>query len=102
MPMLFCRLDQPNPDWIKYPFEDIVQMMMPLILLLSGNLFILIISLVGVQASYFRRRWKWFWAMLVCVIMSGMCLAVTLYQWLAPPTDTSLPTIVIRQPTTPL
>jgi len=71
------------------------------LLLLTGNFFILIICLVGVQCCYFRQRWKWFWLMLVCVLMSATCIGIVVYQWLSPAPERELP-IVVRSPTTPL
>ena len=75
-------------------------MKMPLLLLLVGNAYILIVCLVGATTCYFRSRWKWFWLMLACVVMSSMCIAVVLDQWLNPTTP-DLPGLV-RPPTTPL
>ncbi len=71
------------------------------LLLLTANFFILIICLVGVQSCYFRRRWKWFSLMLVCVLLSGGCIAIVLYQCFAPGTPDDLP-FIVRSPTTPL
>ena len=75
-------------------------MTMSLILLLVGNFYVLIICLVGATACYFRNRWKWFWLMFIGVILSSMCIAIVLNQWLNPPVP-DLPA-VMRQPTTPL
>jgi hypothetical protein len=70
------------------------------ILLVSGNFFILIITLMGMQSCYFKAKWRWFWLMLACALISGMCIAVEFYQWMLPPSH-ELQTYV-RQPTTPL
>ena len=70
------------------------------ILLLTGNFFILIISLVGVQACYFRGRWKWFCLMLVCVILSAMCIGIVVYPMVVPTTH-DVP-LVNRAPIMPL
>jgi hypothetical protein len=50
-------------------------------IILIGNLFTLIISLMGTQACYFKSNWKWFYLMLVCVFLSAGCILVVLYQW---------------------
>jgi glucan phosphoethanolaminetransferase (alkaline phosphatase superfamily) len=73
---------------------------MSLILILSGNFFILIFSLIGAQASFFQRRWKWFALTLACAILSGACIAVEAYDSLCP-SERDVP-VVMRQPTTPL
>jgi hypothetical protein len=70
------------------------------ILLLTANCFVLIICLVGVQTCYFRQRWKWFWLMLVCVVLSGGCISIVLYQWFAPGPPEDLP--IVRSAPTPL
>ncbi len=71
------------------------------LLLVTAYLFILIICLVGVQSCYFRRKWKWFSLMLVCVLLSGGCIAIVLYQWFAPAPPDEFP-VIVRSPTTPL
>jgi len=73
---------------------------MSLIIILIANFFVFIICLIGAQTCYFKKRWKWFCLMLTCIIMSGACIFIELYQWLVPPQQ-DLP-VVIRQPTTPL
>ncbi len=57
--------------------------MIPL-LLLTGNFFILIIALMGLQCCYFRHNWRWFWLMFCCVLLSAGCLGAELYQVLGP------------------
>jgi hypothetical protein len=54
------------------------------VLLGTANVSILIICLVGMQACYFRRNRKWFWLMLVCVLLSGASAFVLFYGWLNP------------------
>ena len=49
--------------------------------ILIGNLFMLIISLMGTQTCYFKSNWKWFYLMLVCVFISTACILIVLYQW---------------------
>jgi hypothetical protein len=49
------------------------------ILLGTANVSVLIICLVGVQTCYFRRNWKWFWLLLICVILSGVSAFVLFY-----------------------
>ena len=61
------------------------------ILLGTANVSVLIICLIGVQTCYFRRNWKWFWLMLVCVILSGACAFFIFYQWFNPGTPLHLP-----------
>jgi len=73
---------------------------MPLILILIGNFFVFIFCLIGAQACYFRRSWKWFAVTMVCVTISGFCIFVELTEWLIPPPHE--PAAYIRQPTTPL
>jgi hypothetical protein len=73
---------------------------MPLILILSGNFVVFILSLIGAQASYFGKSWKWFVLAVICVLISGACIFAELAQWLIPPLHES--TVVMRQPTTPL
>jgi hypothetical protein len=73
-----------------------------LILILIGNFFVFIICLTGAQACYFKKRWKWFFLMVACVLISGTCVFIELYQWLAPAASRELPSVFIRQPTTPL
>ncbi len=70
------------------------------LLLVAANFFILIICLMGVQSCYFKRRWMWFWLMLVCVLLSGTCIGVVFYGWLFPDTQ-ELQGLNLR-PTTPL
>ena len=70
------------------------------ILLMAGNFFILIIALMGVQRCYFKASWKWFWLMLICVLLSATCISIVVYQWVTPPEhDTP---VYVRSPTTPL
>ncbi len=76
--------------------------MLSFIVLLTGNFFLFIVALIGAQSCYFGRRWKWFARLILCVLISSTCLAFEVYQWLTPPESDELPTIVIRQPTTPL
>jgi hypothetical protein len=71
------------------------------LLFVTANLFILIICLVGAQSCYFRRRWKWFWLMLTCVVLSGSCVIFMVNQLCSPPPKIELP-FVVRTPTTPL
>jgi MFS family permease len=78
----------------------LTSMAMSQILLVTGNFFILIIALMGTQSCYFKAKWKWFWLMLVCAVISAMCVGVEFYQWMAPESQ-ELP-IYVRQPTTPL
>jgi hypothetical protein len=52
------------------------------LVLIIANVFIFIICLVGMQSCYFRRRWLWFWLMLVCVLLSGACASIVLRQWM--------------------
>jgi len=73
---------------------------MPLILILSGNFFVLIICLIGAQTCYFKRSWKWFVLSMLCVVISAGCIGLAVYQVLTPPSHET--TIVVRQPTTPL
>jgi hypothetical protein len=61
------------------------------ILLGSANVFVLIICLIGVQSCYFRANWKWFWLMLVCVVLSGASAFVLFYGWFNPESPASLP-----------
>jgi glucan phosphoethanolaminetransferase (alkaline phosphatase superfamily) len=75
-------------------------MKMSLLLLLIGNAYILIVCLVGATTCFFRSRWKWFWLLLACVIVSSMCIGIALDQWLMTPSQ-DFPGLV-RPPTTPL
>ena len=61
------------------------------ILIGAANVAVLIICLMGLQSCYFRKSWKWFWLMLVCVLLSGASAGVELYEWLGPQAETSLP-----------
>jgi hypothetical protein len=54
------------------------------ILLGTANISVLIICLMGVQTCYFRHNWKWFWLMLVCVILSAASAFVLFYGWFCP------------------
>ena len=74
---------------------------MPQLLLVTASFFVLIISLVGVQTCYFRRRWYLFWLLLVCVMLSSACISIIFYQWFVPAPPSDLP-IVVRSPITPL
>jgi hypothetical protein len=64
---------------------------MTAILLGSANVAVFIICLIGMQACYFRSNWKWFWLLLVCVILTGGCAFVEIYPWLHPDSQTLLP-----------
>jgi len=72
------------------------------ILLVTGNFLILIICLMAMQACYFKGNWKWYWLMLVAVVISAASLGILVYQRMVPPTDDTLPDAVLRHPTTPL
>jgi hypothetical protein len=61
------------------------------ILLGTANVSVLIICLVGVQTCYFRRNWKWFWLLLVCVILSGASAFVLFWGWFYPGSAAHLP-----------
>jgi hypothetical protein len=61
------------------------------ILIGAANVAVLLICLMGLQCCYFRKSWKWFWLMLVCVLLSGASAGVELYQWLGPQAEDSLP-----------
>jgi len=61
------------------------------ILIGSANVAVLIICLMGLQSCYFRRSWKWFWLMLLCVLLSGACAGFEIYQWLGPSAQISMP-----------
>jgi len=61
------------------------------ILLGTANVSVLIICLVAVQTCYFRRNWKWFWLLLVCVILSGTSAFILFYGWFYPESSLSLP-----------
>jgi hypothetical protein len=52
------------------------------ILIGSANVAVLIICLMGLQCCYFRKSWKWFWLMLVCVLLSAASASFEIYQWL--------------------
>ncbi len=54
------------------------------ILIGTANVSVLLICLVGVQTCYFRRNWKWFWLLLVCVVLSGFSAFVLFYGWFNP------------------
>ncbi len=71
-----------------------------LVMMLAGNFFIIIVCLIGLQAAYFRGRWKWFWLMLACVLVSASCMGIELMQWLTPASRDIQ--VFVRQPTTPL
>jgi hypothetical protein len=73
---------------------------MPLILILIGNFFVFICCLIGAQACFFKGRWKWFVVSVLCVLVSGGCIALELYQAWNPP-EGELP-VVVRSPITPL
>ncbi len=61
------------------------------ILLGTANVSVLIICLVGVQTCYFRRNWKWFWLLLICVLLSGVSAFVLFYGWFNPEVSLHLP-----------
>jgi glucan phosphoethanolaminetransferase (alkaline phosphatase superfamily) len=84
----------------KGEFRGYIVIEMSQIMLLTGNFFILIISLVGVQTCYFKSRWKWFCLMLICVLLSSMCIGVVVYQWMMPPEHD--PVLLNRLPVAPL
>jgi hypothetical protein len=71
-----------------------------LIMIFVGNFFIFIVSLIGAQTLYFKGRWKWFVLTVACVVISGTCMFVEAYQWLAPVEHKFH--VYVRQPTTPL
>ena len=70
------------------------------ILLGTANVSVLIICLVGVQTCYFRRNWRWFWLLLVCVILSGASAFVLFYGF-NPDSAAHLPRLD-RSPPSPL
>jgi hypothetical protein len=61
------------------------------ILIATANVSVLIICLIGVQTCYFRRNWKWFWLLLVCVVLSGASAIVLFYGWFNPDAPLRLP-----------
>jgi glucan phosphoethanolaminetransferase (alkaline phosphatase superfamily) len=74
---------------------------MALILILSGNFFVLIICLIGAQTCYFKRNWKWFYLSLLCVLISAGCIGAEMYQAWGPGAAAEQ-SVVVRSPTTPL
>lgn len=74
---------------------------MPLTLIFEVSFFLFILSMIGTLASFFDQRWKWFWWLLACVIVSGACTLFVLYQWFGPPLPHDLP-VILRQPPVPL
>jgi hypothetical protein len=54
------------------------------ILILSGNVMIFILSLIGAQACRAQAKWRWMWVSIACVFLSGGCIAGELYQAFAP------------------
>ena len=75
--------------------------MIPVPALFVISLFLFILSLIGVQQCYFAARWKRFFLVLVCALVSGTTMLSQMYLLLAPPPAHDLP-LIIRQPTTPL
>jgi hypothetical protein len=61
------------------------------ILLGTANVSVFIICLVAVQTCYFRRNWKWFWLLLVCVLLSGTSAFILFYGWFNPASTVALP-----------
>ena len=70
-----------------------------LIFIVNSTVFILLI--IGMLAAYFERRWKWFFPILVCVILSGLGVFLELSQWFFPGGSDQLPTLP-RAPFSPL
>jgi hypothetical protein len=75
---------------------------MALIAILFGNISLFILSMIGAQATYYRGNYKKCWLLILCVVISATCVFIEVYQWLGPPASNGLPTVVIRNPTTPL
>lgn len=75
---------------------------MTLILILSGNFFVLIICLIGAQMCFFKRNWKWFCLSMLCVLISAACIGAEMYQVWCPQAVREQQSIVVRSPTTPL
>ena len=61
------------------------------ILIGTANVSVLIICLIGVQTCYFRRNRKWFWLMLVCVLLSGASAFILFYGWFNPESSVAVP-----------
>jgi hypothetical protein len=75
---------------------------MALIAILFGNISLFILSAIGAQVTYYRGSYKKCWLMTLCVIISAACVGIEVYQWVVPTSSHDLPSLVIRQPTTPL
>jgi hypothetical protein len=72
---------------------------MPLLLIFILTLFAFITCVIQGLGSYFKESWRWFWVMVVCILISGWCVFVELSQMLiAPPSTPS----EMRPPTSPL
>ena len=74
---------------------------MPSPIIFAVSVFLFILSMIGAQECFFARRWRSFFLILMCAVISGTTMFTQMYQWLAPQPERELP-IVIRQPTTPL
>ncbi len=74
---------------------------MPLILIFIINAIVFILSLIGVIAAYFERKWKWFIVILICVILSAAGVAMELGYWFLPSAAQKSP-VYVRQALTPL
>lgn len=75
---------------------------MALIAILFGNISLFILSAIGAQATYYKGKYKKCWLLILCVLISGACVGIEVYQWLNPSDGRDLPAVVLRNPTTPL
>jgi hypothetical protein len=75
--------------------------MPPDLLIFAISLFAFIVSMIGTLGGFFGRRWKWFLAMLACLLLSTGCMVVELYRLLIPAPTTDMPATV-RWPINPL
>jgi hypothetical protein len=73
---------------------------MTLLLMMTGNFCVFLICLMGAQSCYFKRKWKWFWLMTLCVIISSAYLGFEACLWLNPSARTS--STFLQPPLSPL
>ncbi len=72
------------------------------LLIFAISLFAFIVSMIGTLGGFFGRRWKWFLALLACLLLSTSCMVVELYRLLLAPTGTSDTPVTVRLPINPL
>jgi hypothetical protein len=55
------------------------------------SFFAFIFSIIGMLKFFFERRWKVFFGLIACILLSGACTFFLLYHLLLPPPTHEIP-----------